>query len=294
MIVTFGSINVDFVYEVPEMPRSGQTLLAKGSRTQAGGKGANQALAAARDGAEVYMAGAVGDDALAEVGLQNLKSAVDISRISRVAEPTGNASIQIDAEGHNMIVVAAGANLAASSEAVEDNLLQRANIVLLQMENDAAAVEKLIRRAFSAKVMSILNLAPAFFLEEEVLSLCDLIVVNEDEAEALAGWLDCDASAKALSERLDTGVLRTLGGDGAEAFATGEYIRVPAIRIDVKDTTAAGDCFVGVLAAALDRGMPLRAAMERASIAAGLACARVGSQQSIPLAQETDVAGKRA
>src|SRR3546814_9819586 len=162
------------------------------------------------------------------------------------------------------------------------------------MENDVAEVEKLIRRAFPAKVMSILNLAPAVLLEEQVLSLCDLIVVNEDEADALAGWLNCGASAKALSERLDTGVLRTLGGDGAEAFAIGEYIRVPAMRVDVKDTTAAGDCFVGVLDSALDRGLPLKAAMERASVAAGLACSRVGSQQSIPWAQETDLAGKRA
>src|SRR3546814_19289157 len=125
MIVTFGSINVDFVYEVSDMPRSGQTLLATGSRTQAGGKGANQALAAARDGAEVCMAGAVGDDALAEVGLQNLKSAVNISRVSRVAEPTGSASIQIDAKGCNMKVVAAGAHLAASSSTVVNDLLDR-------------------------------------------------------------------------------------------------------------------------------------------------------------------------
>ena len=294
MIVTFGSINVDFVYEVSDMPQPGQTLLARGSRTEAGGKGANQALAAARDGAEVFMVGAVGDDALAEVGLQNLKSTVDISRISRVVEPTGSASIQIDTTGCNMIVVAAGANLAASSDAVEDDLLQRANIVLLQAENDVAEVEKLIRRAVSAKVMSILNLAPAVPLQEKVLSLCDLVVVNEDEAEALAGWLDCSASAKALSGRLDTGVLRTLGGDGAEAFAAGEYIRVPAMRVDVRDTTAAGDCFVGVLASALDRSLPLKAAMERASIAAGLACSRVGSQQSIPWAQETDLVDKRA
>ncbi|MDP9837246.1 ribokinase [Neorhizobium huautlense] len=288
MIITFGSINVDFVYEVEAMPQAGQTLLAKRFRTESGGKGANQALAAARDGAEVVMVGAVGNDGLAEVGLQNLSTVTDISRVARVAEPTGNASIHIDAAGRNMIVVAAGANLVASSNAVEKALLDRANVVLLQMENDVGEVEKLIRRTLAVKATSILNLAPAFPLPQQVLSLCDLIIVNEDEAEALAGWLGCGASAEALSAHLDTGVLRTLGGEGAEASAFGEYIRIAAMSVEVKDTTAAGDCFVGVLASALDRGLPLKAAMERASVAAGIACSRPGSQSSLPTFQETE------
>jgi ribokinase len=292
MIITFGSINVDFVYEVEEMPQPGQTLLAKRFRTESGGKGANQALAAARDGAEVMMVGAVGKDSLAGVGLQNLAGATDISRVARIDEPTGNASIHIDASGRNMIVVAAGANLSASSEAVEEDLLQRANVVLMQMENDVSEVEQLIRRALASNAMSILNLAPAYPMDEKVLSLCDLIVVNEDEADALGGWLGCGASAEALATRLDTGVLRTLGGDGAEAFVAGEYIRVPAMRIEVRDTTAAGDCFVGVLASGLDRGLPLKSAMERASVAAGLACSRAGSQKSIPHREETDLSVK--
>ncbi len=287
MIITFGSINVDFVFELTDMPQPGQTLLAKGFRTEAGGKGANQALAAARDGTDVVMVGAVGDDALSEIGLSNLKDVSDITRVARLSQPTGCASIYIDAAGRNMIAVAASANLAASSDSVEDELLQKANVVLMQMENDTAQVEKLIRRTRATKAISILNLAPAFPLAEDVLSQCDLIVVNEDEAEALAGWLDCAASAQALSERLKTGILRTLGGDGAEAFVNGESIRVQAMSIDVKDTTAAGDCFVGVLASTLDRGLSLKAAMQRASIAAGIACSRFGSQQSIPVHEET-------
>ncbi len=288
MIITFGSINVDFVYEVEEMPQPGQTLLAKKFRTEAGGKGANQALAAARDGAEVVMVGAVGTDSLAEIGLQNLAATTDISRVARASEPTGNASIHIDAQGRNMIVVAAGANLSASSDDIEEALLEKANIVLMQMENDVAEVETLIRRAHMSNTMSILNLAPAFPLDEKVLSLCDIIVVNEDEAEALGDWLGCGASAQELAARLNTGILRTLGGEGAEAFVAGEYINTSAMRIEVKDTTAAGDCFVGVLASGLDRGLPLRSAMERASVAAGLACSRAGSQKSIPGRLETD------
>lgn len=288
MIVTFGSINVDFIFSLAEMPQPGQTLLANGFRTEAGGKGANQALAAARDGADVVMVGAVGRDALAEIALQNLTGSADINRVARLPEPTGCASVFLDGQGRNMIAVASGANLAVSSAAVDDALLERAGIVVMQMENDVATVEALIGRVRRAGRMSILNLAPAFPLREDVLSQVDLIVVNEDEAEALAGWLDCQPSARSLAARLNTGVLRTLGGDGAEACVSGEDIRVSAMSVKVKDTTAAGDCFVGVLASSLDRGLSLQAAMQRASCAAGLACSRAGSQGSIPLREETD------
>lgn len=288
MIITFGSINVDFMFKLGEMPQPGQTLLAEGFHTEAGGKGGNQALAAARDGAKVFMCGAVGEDALAQIGFSNLASATNIDRVQRLAEPTGCASIYTDSHGRNMIAVASGANLTASSDRIEDALLNDAKIVLMQMENNPEEVEKLIRRVHPTKAMSILNLAPAFPLHEDVLSLCDLIVVNEDEAVALGQWLECGPAAEELSKRLNTGILRTLGGDGAEAFVGGEYIQVKAMKVDVKDTTAAGDCFVGVLGSSLDKGLSLKQAMERASVAAAIACTRSGSQQSIPLASETD------
>jgi ribokinase len=288
VIVTFGSINADLVFSVKEMPQPGQTLLADQFRTEAGGKGANQAVAASRDGATVVMVGAVGQDALADVALKNLMEAVDLSRVSRVMEPTGCASILIDSHGRNMIAVASGANLVASSDVVDDALIHDARIVLMQMENDPVEIEKLIRRLSLTNTMSILNLAPALPLEKEVLSLCDLIVVNEDEAEAIAGWLGSGSSATDLSHTLGTGVLKTLGGEGVEASVAGEIIKIPAFSVDVKDTTAAGDCFVGVLASALDRGLPLKEAMIRAATAAGIACSRSGSQSSIPCATETD------
>ena len=149
MIVTFGSINVDLIYLVNEIPQAGQTVLARGSRTEAGGKGANQALAAARDGANVVMTGAVGNDAMAPIALQNLEREVDISRVVRSNEPTGSAAIMIDADGRNMIAVAAGANLAAQSDGVEDELLRNVSYVLMQMENDAGQIENLIRRVYN-------------------------------------------------------------------------------------------------------------------------------------------------
>ncbi|MGM5058516.1 ribokinase [Rhizobium sp. 814_E9_N1_1] len=288
MIVTFGSINVDLIYLVNEIPQAGQTVLARGSRTEAGGKGANQALAAARDGTNVVMTGAVGNDAMAPIALQNLESEVDIRRVVRSNEPTGSAAIMIDADGRNMIAVAAGANLAAQSDSVEDELLRNASYVLMQMENDAIQIENLIRRVSNHPAKSILNLAPAYRLDRDLLSLVDIVIVNEDEAEALSGWLGCESTARSLSESLDTGVLRTMGGEGAEAFIDGENVRVPALRVDAVDTTAAGDCFVGVLASALDRGLSLDAAMRRAAKAAAIACSRPGSQSSIPYNDETD------
>ncbi|TCU30811.1 ribokinase [Rhizobium azibense] len=288
MIVTFGSINVDLMYLVNEIPQAGQTVLARGFRTEAGGKGANQALAAARDGANVVMTGAVGNDAIAPIALQNLESEVDISRVVRSNEPTGSAAIIIDADGRNMIAVAAGANLVAQSDGVEDELLRNASYVLMQMENDAVQIENLIRRVSNHPAKSILNLAPAYRLDRDLLSLVDIVIVNEDEAEALSGWLGCEPSARSLSEALDTGVLRTMGREGAEAFINGEKVTVPALRVDAVDTTAAGDCFVGVLASALDRGLSLDAAMRRAAKAAAIACSRPGSQSSIPHNDETD------
>ncbi|WP_343802368.1 ribokinase [Paenochrobactrum glaciei] len=288
MIITFGSINVDFMFQLNEMPRAGQTLLANDFHTGAGGKGGNQALAAARDGAEVLMYGAVGTDALAQIGLSNLEQVANITRIERLTEPTGCASVYTDSHGNNMIAVASGANLHASSDVIEDTDLQSANIVLMQMENKPEEVEKLIRRTHASKALAILNLAPAYRLPEDVLSLCDLIVVNEDEAEALATWVNCPPDAESLSKCLNTGILRTLGGEGAEAFMDGQFIQMKAVAVDVKDTTGAGDCFVGVLASALDKGMTLGQAMERASVAAAIACTKTGSQQTIPMAKETD------
>lgn len=288
MIITFGSINADLIFTMENMPQPGQTLLARGLRAEAGGKGANQAVAASRDGARVVMAGAVGQDALAEVAMQNLVNLVDVSRVARVAHPTGCASIIIDAKGCNMIAVAPGANLLASSEEVDDNLMREASILLLQMENDPSQIEHLIHRAKRAGARTVLNLAPALPLAHDALSNCSLVVVNEDEAEALASWLQCGPTVEQLSRRLQTGVVRTLGGNGAEAFADGEKISVGAITVDVKDTTAAGDCFVGVLASALDRGLSLEAGMYRAATAAGISCSRRGSQSSIPVAAETD------
>lgn len=291
MIVNFGSLNADMIFEMDEIPLPGQTLLANSMRIEAGGKGANQAVAAARDGALVVMVGAVGCDPLRDVALNNFQtSGVNTSRVVETASPTGCATVIIDASGRNMIAVAQGANLDARSDQIEEALLQPSTIVLLQMENALSEIVTTLRRAHEAGAYTILNLAPAIRLEPEILALCSLIVVNEDEAEALAGWLGCEATASAL--RLATGadIVRTLGGEGSEAATADEVFHVPALAVTVVDTTAAGDCFIGVLASSLDRSLSLKQAITRATTAAGIACSRRGSQSSLPLRHEIDAA----
>lgn len=291
MIVVFGSINLDLIVPVPLLPRPGQTVLGSELRMEPGGKGANQAVAAALDGAQVVMAGAVGDDPFRAPALERLRAAgVELSRVAIVAQATGAAAIVVDPEGRNQIAVAAGANQLAKAAAIEDAVLGPATTLLLQMECDPRETSALIRRARTHHARIILNLAPPAPLEQDLLAALDYLVVNEDEAGWLAARIGTTADAASLAAKLGTRVVRTLGAHGAEAEGAEAPVRMPARRIAAVDTTAAGDCFVGVLAAALDRGWPLPDALRRAVAAAGLCCTRAGSQGSLPTAAETDAA----
>ncbi len=290
MIIVFGSLNVDLVVTVERLPVAGQTLLARDDlKTLPGGKGANQALAAARDGATVVMVGAVGRDPLAETALGMLRSArVDLTRVQAVAGVTGCALICTDLEGRNQIVVARGANAHADPARIEDALLRPGTLVVQQMETTPGATERLLRRARARGARTILNLAPAAALPEGALGDVDVLVVNEDEGAWLGRHLGCGAEAASLHARLGTAVIRTLGADGAEWSEAGRHGRVPAPRVEVVDTTGAGDCFVGVLAAALDRGASLPEACRRATAAASLSATRPGAQAGMPGAEEID------
>ncbi len=289
MIVVFGSINIDLVFAVPHIPQSGETVLCPGATMQPGGKGANQAVAAARDGAPVVMVGAVGRDALAEDALALLQQAgTDLTRIARTSAGTACAAVAVDPLGNNAISVGSGANLLVRSAQVEDALLTPATTLVLQMEVDPGETAALIARAKGRVGRIILNLAPAASLPLESLRALDLLVVNETESAWLAEFLGCADTAPALRSALGVEVVRTLGGDGLEAATAAAFLRLPAYQVSVVDTTAAGDCFVGVLAAGLDRGMALTDALQRASAAAALCCTRAGSQQSAPARDETD------
>ena len=289
MIIVFGSINLDLIFPVPHIPGPGETVLGPSIRIEPGGKGANQAVAAARDGAAVIMAGAVGRDTLAASALTLLnESGVDLTRLTETDTSTGCAAIAVDPAGSNAIAVGSGANLIARQSQIEDALLGPGSTVLLQMEVRAEETASLIHRARARSARIILNLAPALPLPEAALREVDLLVVNETESAWLATHLGCTETAARLHDRLGITIVRTMGGNGLEVATAAGVRGIPARSIIPIDTTAAGDCFVGVLAAALDRGAALTAALDRATAAAALCCTRHGSQGSIPSAHETD------
>jgi ribokinase len=236
------------------------------------------------------MAGSVGRDALADGALILLRAAaVDLDRVQALEVSTGCAAIAVDPAGNNAIAVGSGANLSTRQLQIEDALLDSAATLVMQMEVPAAETAALIGRAKAAGARVVLNLAPAAALPEEVLVIVDVLVLNETEGAWLADHLGCGGTATALHKRLGgLGVVLTRGSEGAEVAAREGNWHEPAVAIQAVDTTAAGDCFVGVLAHRLDQGDSLRAAVRRASRAAAVCCTRVGSQGSIPTAAETD------
>jgi ribokinase len=290
MIVVFGSINIDLVFRPAVLPGAGETVLCDDFERVPGGKGANQALAAAlaqeRGAAPVAMVGCVGSDAFAEPALSLLSTAgVDLSRVrSSSARSTGCAAIVVDTGGRNQITVASGANRAVEHGMVEDDLLRPGTLVVLQNEVPPEENLKLSRRAAQKGAEVILNAAPARpFEARDWMGLLRVLVVNESEAAAMAGSHDAEA-LEALAARLDATVVATLGGDGA--LAVGQRngrLRIGALALErVVDTTAAGDSFVGALAAALQEKQSLADALRFASVAGGLACTKAGAQTSAP------------
>lgn len=278
MILVFGSINIDLLVPVPSLPAPGETVLGGDYRLLPGGKGANQALAARRAGGAVTLAGAVGDDAFADLALAALRSeSVDLSLLRRTEHPTGLASIMVAGNGENLIAVASGANRDATAASVPDAALGRDTVLLCQMEVPAAENWALIRRAAAVGARTLLNLAPAAPVDPDLFAAIDILVANEGEAASLGGSLE------ALARRLRTALVVTRGADGSTAFlASGGQISVPALPVAAVDTTGAGDTFVGLLAAGLDQGLALDEALRRASAAGGLACLAHGAQSAMP------------
>lgn len=278
VILVFGSINVDVLVPVKSLPAPGETVLGVAYRLLPGGKGANQALAARRAGAEVALAGAVGEDAFAAVALDGLRAAgIDLALVERVAAPTGLATIIVGEGGENMIAVASGANTEAKAVQVPDAILTPGTTLVCQMEVPAGENWALIRRAAMAGARTVLNLAPAAPLDPEVLRHIDILVANAGEAATLG-----DAPAK-VARRLRQALVVTRGAAGSTAYlADRGRIDMPALPVAAIDTTGAGDTFVGVLAAGLDMGLSLAEALRRASAAAGLACTAQGAQSAIP------------
>jgi ribokinase len=277
MIVVFGSINVDLVVPVKNLPRPGETVLGPSYKLVAGGKGANQALAASRAGAMTRMVGAVGRDGFADVALADMTAAgVDLSGVVRRSAPTGCAIICVDQAGQNMIAVASGANMKVRESQVADGFLGTRSLIVMQMEVPPAQNWALIARARSSGARLLLNLAPAGALPGLILPALDWLVVNEIEAAMIAAKLglgreDPGEAGAALAEATGITVVVTLGGQGAVAFAGKQGWEIGALAIKPVDTTGAGDAFVGAFAAALDEGGDLPTALRWGSIAGGRA-----------------------
>jgi ribokinase len=289
VIVVFGSLNVDLTVPVTHLPEPGETVLGPGYDMVPGGKGANQALAAARAGAKVAMVGRVGRDGFADTALSELRAGdVDITRVERDEHPTGCAFISVDTKGQNQIVLATGANAAALERQVPDEWLTPETLVVMQMEVWPSQNWALVARAVARGARVLLNAAPAGPIQGIALASLDWLIVNETEAIAVAaglglGRLEARAAASAIANAADITCIVTLGGEGALAFARDASWQIKALPILPVDTTAAGDAFVGAFAAAMDAGAELPDALQTASIAGGLACLNRGAQPSLPL-----------
>ena len=288
MIVVFGSLNVDLVTPVERLPGAGETVIGAAYALHPGGKGANQALAARRAGAEVVLVGAVGRDAFAEIALSLLAAdGVDLSHVARVEAPTGAAFIAVDAAGSNQIVVAAGANALARADTLAGMTLGEGDILLLQREVPEAECLAAARLMKQAGGRVVLNLAPAGPPEEDLLACLDVLVVNEHEALILAeslGWpeREPDDIARRCDAERHIACIVTLGAEGVVGWHGGVRRRLAAPVVAVVDTVAAGDSFTGAFAAALSAGYGFSGALQRGLAAGSLACMAAGAQPSVP------------
>ncbi|MGW4230659.1 ribokinase [Streptomyces sp. NPDC004980] len=291
-IAVLGSTNMDLVAYTARAPGRGETVTGREFRTVPGGKGANQAVAAARAGGEVVMIGAVGTDEYGSRLRANLEHAgVDTDLLHTVAGPSGTAHIVVDDEGSNAIVVIPGANATVTALGPGENAaIAAAGLLLLQLELPLSVVTEGARTAKARGVRTILTPAPVQPLPPGLLDAVDLLVPNEHEAAALSGCAEPRAAAEVLLRRVPE-VLITLGGKGClYAARGGETIRFPAPEVTAVDTTGAGDTFVGTLAVALAEGRAVPEALAWASSAAALCVQRPGASTSMPYRSEIDAA----
>lgn len=294
MIVVFGSINLDFIATLDCLPKPGETALGPTYITAPGGKGANQALAAARMGAKVKMIGAVGRDSVAVEALALLSAeGVDLTGVRDVELPTGAAFIGVDAKGENLIMVASGANAAVKADALRALKLSEKDILLVQREVPEQELANAIGYAHAQGARVILNAAPAGRVPPELLLALDVLIVNEHEAAIVAEGLGIAATDPGEIARIidaDHGVatIVTLGAAGAIGWTGGVRRPVAPPSTSVVDTVGAGDCFCGAFAAALDAGFGFTGALARAVAAGSLACRKAGAQPSFPTRDEVE------
>jgi len=296
-LVVLGSINADHILNLESFPAPGETVTGNQYQVAFGGKGANQAVAAGRSGANIAFIACTGDDDTGErVRKQLASDNIDISPVSVVAgESTGVALIFVNAEGENVIGIHAGANAALTTERVEEQhgIIAGAEALLMQLESPVESVLAAAKIAHENHTTVVLNPAPARVLSDELLALVDIITPNETEAEKLTGIRvenddDAARAARALHDKGIGTVIITLGSRGVWASVNGEGRRVPGFKVKAIDTIAAGDTFNGALVTALLEGKRMDDAIRFAHAAAAIAVTRKGAQPSVPWRKEID------
>lgn len=296
-IVVVGSYNTDLMARTPRMPQPGETILGGPFHVGPGGKGANQAVAAARLGAAVQLVASLGEDSFGDQALQNLvREGIDTSYVLRTGRThTGAALIFVDAQGENMIVVAPGANDLLSPEHVEGALdaIRAADVLLVQLEVPMPTVERACLLAREAGVRVLLNPAPGRALDAGLLQTVDVLIPNETEAAIISGIpvsdrASAEAAGRELLQRGVGAVVMTLGAEGALVVTDGGVTHVPARPVKAVDTTGAGDAFCGALAVGLAEGQSLHTAVAFAGAAAAVKVTRLGTAPAMPRRPEVE------
>ena len=297
-VCVLGSLNLDVVCRVAELPKPGETVMGRGVERLPGGKGANQAVAAARCGVRTHLIGAVGRDEAGDAMLAALRRAgVEAGQVLRLADhATGQAFIWVSDAGENSIVVAGGANLAVTPRMPDAEAAAQSRVLLAQLETPVEPIEALYAGApASAGCLRLLNAAPAIPEARRLFPLVDILIVNETELASFAGAaFDADnldavvACARGLICRPDQTVVVTLGAAGAAAVRSNGRVLVAGRPAKVVDTTGAGDCFCGVLAARLTEDADLETALAWANTAAALSTERPGAAPAMPTRAEIE------
>ena len=296
-ICVVGSSNIDLISMVPRLPKLGETLVGRSFHLGYGGKGANQAVMAARLGAQVTMVTRVGRDVFGEGTLRNYQEqGIDTTHVlfdeSRFS---GVAPIFVDDHAQNFIVIVPGANLGLSPADVHaaQPVIAAADVLVCQLEVPVETTLEAFRVAKSAGVQTVLNPAPAAPLPDELLRLTDICAPNETETELLTRepvrtLAEAEAAARLLQERGPAVVILTLGERGALVVVGDTVEHIPAVTVDAVDPTGAGDAFIGSLAVYVADGLPLRDAVLRANAVAALSVTKIGTQTSFPLRADAD------